>query len=150
MKTIGQRIAQAREAKGWTGADLAKKVGYKHQSAIGNIENRLGGHGGHKIAKIAEALEVPIEWILRGPDSDEVPFTTQASHYTNTSAAPPVAKEESRPYITDASIDEAMTLFRQLNTSQRLKAISFMRRLLEEKNDNEPPQDSLAIPNIAA
>lgn len=74
MKTIGERIRQAREALKISGDTLAKKAGYKNQSAIGNLENRAGGTGGNKIGVIADALNVPIEWLLRGPDCDVVPF----------------------------------------------------------------------------
>lgn len=73
MKTIGERIRQAREARGLSGESLADLVGYKHQSAIGNLENRASGNGGNKIGQIADALSVPVEWLLRGPDGAEVP-----------------------------------------------------------------------------
>lgn len=57
-----------------SGEALAKKVGYKNQSAIGNLENRAGGTGGNKINKIADALNVSVDWLLNGPDGDNVPF----------------------------------------------------------------------------
>lgn len=74
MKTIGERIRQAREAKGWSGEKLAKAVGYKKQSAISNLENRATGNGGNKLAVIADKLCVPVEWLIQGPDSDNTPF----------------------------------------------------------------------------
>jgi len=74
MKTIGERIRQAREDRQMSGYELAMKVGYKHQSAIGNLENRAIGNGGNRIAEIAEALRVPLEWLMKGPDSDTVPY----------------------------------------------------------------------------
>jgi transcriptional regulator with XRE-family HTH domain len=52
-----------------SGEDLAKKVGYKHQSGISNLENRATGRGGFNIQKIAEALDVSIEWLINGPDT---------------------------------------------------------------------------------
>lgn len=69
-----------------SGLELAQMVGYKHQSAIGNLENRAGGSGGHKIGDIAEALGVPVEWLLKGPDCDQVPFkdANTSKHETNT------------------------------------------------------------------
>ena len=57
-----------------SGEALALAVGYKSQSAIGNLENRKDASGGRKIARIAEALNVPIDWLLNGPDSAVVPF----------------------------------------------------------------------------
>lgn len=74
MKTVGERIRQARDAHKMSGEQLAKKVGYKRQSGIANLENRAGGTGGNKLGAIADALGVPVEWLLRGPDGPNVPF----------------------------------------------------------------------------
>jgi transcriptional regulator with XRE-family HTH domain len=78
MKSVGERIRQARDALGISGLALAQKVGFKTQSAISNLENRASGTGGGKIALIADALNVPVEWLLRGPDSESVPFLLPA------------------------------------------------------------------------
>lgn len=150
MKTIGQRIAQAREAKGWSGARLAEAVGYKNQSSIGNIESRLGGRGGHKIAEIARALEVPIEWVLQGPDTDEVPFIAKSKSYQAERQDSIGVGEDTAEYAVDASISEAMQLFRQLNTTQRMEAIDHMRRLLEGRPMRDRPEGDMAFPKIAA
>ena len=64
MKTIGERIQQARLAKGWSAGYLAKKVGYKTQSGISNLENKATGSGGNKIGKIAAALDVTLDWLM--------------------------------------------------------------------------------------
>lgn len=61
MKTVGQRIKQARIAAGITGEALALAVGYKNQSAISAIEARTTGQGGHHIDRIAQALRVPLD-----------------------------------------------------------------------------------------
>lgn len=74
MKTIGERIRQARVALQWSGEKLSKEVGYTHQSAIGNLENRAVGQGGSKIALIAKKLNVSVDWLMNGPDCDHVPF----------------------------------------------------------------------------
>ena len=74
MKTIGERIKQARAERGWSAYELAKKSGYKTQSGIGNLENKATGSGGNKIGEIAKALSVSVDWLLNGPDSDNVPF----------------------------------------------------------------------------
>lgn len=76
MKTAGERIRQAREALGWSAALLAEKVGYKTQSGISNLENRISGSGGHKLRDIANTLGVSVEWLLNGPDGPTVPFIT--------------------------------------------------------------------------
>lgn len=78
MKTIGERIQQARLKKGWSALKLAKDVGYGTQSGIGNLKSRVGGSGGNKIGAIAKSLNVPLEWLMNGPDSDDVPFLPTA------------------------------------------------------------------------
>ena len=40
MKTVGERIRQAREGLAMSGEELAQKAGYKTQSGIGNLEFR--------------------------------------------------------------------------------------------------------------
>ena len=55
---------------------LAEKVGYKTQSGISNLENRISGSGGHKLRDIANTLGVSVEWLLNGPDGPTVPFIT--------------------------------------------------------------------------
>lgn len=74
MKSVGERIQQARLARGMTAAALAAEVGYKTQSGIANLENRSNGNGGNKITAIAHVLQVPKTWLQDGPDSDTVPF----------------------------------------------------------------------------
>ena len=77
MKTIGERIQQARLAKRWSADELAKKVGYKTQSGISNLENKATGSGGNKISEIARVLSVSIDWLMSGPDCENVPFLPQ-------------------------------------------------------------------------
>lgn len=72
MKTVGERIRQAREFRKMSGEELAHLAGYKHQSGISNLENRATGRGGFGIQKIAEALDVPIEWLINGPDTENM------------------------------------------------------------------------------
>lgn len=68
MKTVGERIKQARLWRGISGEDLAKAVGYKTQSGIANLENRATAGGGKRLHLIAKALNVPVQWLLEGPD----------------------------------------------------------------------------------
>lgn len=80
MKSVGERIRQAREFRGLTGQQLATLAGYKHQSAIGNLENRATGTGGNKLVDVARALDFSVQWLLSGPDTDDMrtvaPFST--------------------------------------------------------------------------
>lgn len=135
MKTVGERIRQARKVRGLSGEELAHAVGYKNQSAISNLENRTTGTGGTKIAKIANALRVPVRWLHEGPDGPDVPFSdpmvsnAEAASFT---IAGTEAQEERTPYHQDRSISEALDLFRSLPTAARLKAISYMQYLASE------------------
>lgn len=76
MKSVGERIRQARDARRLSAEALAQLVGYKNQSGISNLENRATGTGGTKLPAIADALQVPVGWLLSGPDGPEVPRAT--------------------------------------------------------------------------
>ncbi|MDP3709117.1 MAG: helix-turn-helix domain-containing protein, partial [Polaromonas sp.] len=131
MKTIGERIRQAREALGLSGDALAKRVGYKNQSAIGNLENRAGGTGGSRIEIIADALNVTVDWLLRGPDRDSVPF---ANGYMQTQGAdgqtPPSSTAQQSQWrrdFVDPVLSEANMLMRKMSPAGREQAILYLR-----------------------
>lgn len=132
MSTIGERIKRARLAQNMSGEELAVGVGYKNQSAIGNLENRGGGTGGKKLPDIARKLRVPLQWLIEGPDDGEIPFlepiATGAQPEYSTQAND--SKNPATSYVIDASVLEAVELFKALKTEQRLKAINYMRELL--------------------
>jgi transcriptional regulator with XRE-family HTH domain len=130
MATIGDRIRRARLARNMTGEELATAVGYKNQSAIGNLENRAGGTGGQKLPDIARALRVPLTWLAEGPDDGDIPFLEPLSTSSTVRHTTLASEPASAPYTVDASVDEAVTLFTRLRTEQRLKAISYMHELL--------------------
>lgn len=138
MKTVGERIRQARDARGLSGEELAHAVGYKNQSAISNLENRSTGTGGTKIARIATALRVPVQWLLEGPDGPEVPFSEpmvshdEAISFSIADNREHLVQEKLPGYGADASLAEAMLLFKRLDTAQRLKAISYMQFIASE------------------
>lgn len=72
MKSVGERIRQAREFRKLSGEELAHKIGYKTQSGISNLENRNGGMGGAKVFLIAQVLDVSLHWLLNGPDTADM------------------------------------------------------------------------------
>jgi len=104
MKTIGERIRQARELRGMSQASLAALAGFAQQSAIGNLENRATGRGGFNLPKIASALGVPLEWLMNGPDGETVPFLVAGE-------APPTVSTTTLP-LTD--LDRAIAALRRL------------------------------------
>ncbi len=99
MKTVGERIRQAREYRGMSGETLALKVGYKGQSGISNLENRSNGRGGFQLARIAKELDFSLTWFLNGPDVDDL---SQVGPYTPDQKT--VAKEVDSEYKTSRSI----------------------------------------------
>ena len=131
-----------------TGHDLAMAVGYKHQSAIGNLENRATGNGGHKLADISRILRTPIEWLLAGPDSDQVPFIPQQVDQfvgvkVNTIAGEPnvaIFPEQSR--TLDQWTAEGLTILLKLDSAQRAAMIAKMREYVQFLG---PPRNGQAL-----
>ena len=111
-----------------SGATLAKRVGYKNQSAIGNLENRAGGTGGNKIGQIADALRVPVDWLLRGPDSDIVPaLPGWHDDRTRATGGHPAEESDGPDYAPDPILREANTLLSQMSRAGREQAIAYLR-----------------------
>lgn len=124
VKTIGERIKQARDELGLSAEELAQLSGYATQSGISNLENRATGRGGNKINQIAAALNVTVDWLMNGPDSDHVPFIDiGVKTYAPIVAIPFVTNEP------DRLIDEAVHLLSKMSASGRQEAINFLRFL---------------------
>lgn len=134
MKTVGERIRQAREARKMSGDTLAKLAGYKNQSAIGNLENRPGANGGNKIGAIANALGVTIDWLLNGPDGDTVPLIVAPSaSYRQNPPKAQIASEDLAQY----QAEEFMQLFAQLDGPGKKEALSFMTFLVSRQDKSQ-------------
>lgn len=129
MKTLGERIRQAREYRGWSGADLAHRAGYKTQSGISNLENRASGTGGRNIKKIADALNVSIEWLMHGPDSDIPPFLPPLTPFEATKKNDLTGTASEPENGWDAGTSEALQLFRGLSHDGRQQALTYLRFL---------------------
>lgn len=61
---IGNNIKRARELKGFTQDELAKRMGYKSRSTIARIENGDNDVSQSKLKKFAEILDVSIDFLL--------------------------------------------------------------------------------------
>lgn len=61
---IGNNIRRARELKGLTQDELAKRMGYKSRSTIARIENGDNDVSQSKLKKFAEILNVSIDFLL--------------------------------------------------------------------------------------
>jgi len=90
MKTVGDRIRQAREFRGLSAEELARRVGYKTQSGISNLENRATGRGGYALPKIAQELNISLEWFLQGPDSHDISHVPTYREHLETDLSTPV------------------------------------------------------------
>lgn len=53
LKTIGERVRQARVARGWSQQYLAQAAGFKSQGGVANLENRASTRGGFNLPTIA-------------------------------------------------------------------------------------------------
>ena len=62
---IGERIREARQAKGWTQDELADVVGVS-RSAVAQWETGRAGQVTGNLARIAEVLDVGIEYLTHG------------------------------------------------------------------------------------
>lgn len=129
MKTVGERIRQARTARRWSGLDLALRCGYKSQSGIANLENRTGGAGGKRISKIADILRVPVSWLLNGPDSDAVPFLPDA--YTDGQLAritpAPTPSIATETFSADPWTTEVLQIMAMLKPHEKQGALAHLR-----------------------
>ncbi len=139
MKTVGERIRQAREARKLSGSALADMVGYKNQSAIGNLENRPGASGGNKIGAIAAALGVTADWLLNGPDSEAVPWIEDsAKHPAGSNAV-----HQTQPQYES----EILSLYRHLNATGRQEAIDYLRYLVQKQDKSAAiPREGHPLP----
>lgn len=61
---IGNNIRRARELKGLTQDELAKRMGYKSRSTIARIENGDNDVSQSKLKKLADILDVSIDFLL--------------------------------------------------------------------------------------
>lgn len=61
---IGNNIKRARELKGLTQDELAKRMGYKSRSTIARIENGDNDVSQSKLKKFADILDVNIDFLL--------------------------------------------------------------------------------------
>lgn len=106
-------------------AELASAAGFKHQSAIGNLESRATGRGGFSLPAIARCLDVPVEWLLDGPDGP-----TPAGAQAPSDSPQPIATSQVTK-VTD--IDRAIHILRRLPKSAVTEALQFI-QFLETKS----------------
>src|SRR5215213_8515811 len=65
-KTLGQRIAEARERKGWNQTALAERLGNLRQPTVSDWENDRYVPEGKALLRLREVLEIDGHWLLTG------------------------------------------------------------------------------------
>lgn len=72
-KEFGNRIKKLRKDKGWTQDKLAEKLGYTSRAMISKIEKGERGIQAAMLPAIADALDVPVSYLLTGQiDEDKI------------------------------------------------------------------------------
>lgn len=138
MKTVGERIRQAREYRGLSGEELALKVGYSHQSGIANLENRATGRGGFKLPLIAEVLDFAVDWFLSGPDTENmknVPSFKPQQLIGETTEIQHDVRQKQALYTTTR--EKAHQIIDQLSEQGIIKAIDMLMMIKEVHPRNE-------------
>lgn len=80
---MGQRIAKARGAKGWTQADLAKAINKKPQQ-VSAWERDEGQPRAGNLSPLADALDVRPEWLVLGQEPRKAEIAAeQAAVYSH-------------------------------------------------------------------
>ena len=79
-RSIGERIRYSRKAKGYSQADLARRVGVS-QPAIANWETGLHDPRRLALAKLADVLDTPLDWLSAGARSVTESDTHAAAAY---------------------------------------------------------------------
>lgn len=69
MTTVGERIRSRREDLGWKQDDLATKAGIS-KSFLSDLENGKRNVGADKLLDIARALNLSLDYLMKGEDVD--------------------------------------------------------------------------------
>lgn len=72
MRSMGQRIKQAREKKGLLQAQLAKLIDVKSAGVISNWENDISKPDANKIVRLCQALNISVSYLLDFTVNDEM------------------------------------------------------------------------------
>lgn len=130
MTTTGDRIRRARLFRGLTAEELASMVGYATQSGIANLENRATGRGGYRLPRIAQALDVSLDWLLGGPDTIDISDVPGYFHLIDEEKPPlKVSSLPAPPYLPQ----EYAWPFRQITPQQWNSLSQDVRKTLEQQ-----------------
>ncbi len=130
MTTTGDRIRRARLHKGMTAEELALQAGYATQSGIANLENRATGRGGYRLPKIAQVLNVSLDWLLSGPDDIEM---ANVPAYLNSSGNTSLAQPLEISSISFSGLTQDIWPFQRITPAQWQSLSPEIRDVLEKQ-----------------
>ena len=107
----GDRVARRRTQLGRSQEWLAEQAGYERQGSIGQIEGGIGNPSARRLAALADALELSIDWLFGdGPDDRYERDGAETDDVTRT-------RELLRAH--EAEVDRLEAEVRQLRSSLR-------------------------------
>lgn len=71
LATFGQRVKFMREHWGWTQDDLRERTGFS-KGFLSDVENDKSNVSGANLLKLADALDVSIDWLVRGTKPQDI------------------------------------------------------------------------------
>lgn len=108
-RSIGERIRQARKAQGYSQSDLAHRVGVS-QPAIANWESGVHDPRRLTLAKLADALGAPLDWLAAGDRSSAESDKHAAAAYIRRPVrhVPVISLRGAALFVQDAKADPHM------------------------------------------
>jgi transcriptional regulator with XRE-family HTH domain len=68
---LGRRVAETRLHRGWSQAEVARRMGKQNSQTISEWERDVSAPSAGELMKLAEALEVTTDWLLYGRSATE-------------------------------------------------------------------------------
>lgn len=99
MKTLGDSLRNAREAKNYTQKEVAKKAGINNKT-ISNYENDVSSPDPNTLKTFADIYETSVDYLLgRSNHYKESDLSITKKHYFNVDGLPEEALEKVEEYI---------------------------------------------------
>ena len=131
MRTLAERLAWARQEKGWSQPELARVAGVKNQSTVGMLESGARKSSSY-IPALANALGVSALWLADGKGSPTPADATGPAHQAPELREPPSTdieqmSIEARAKILAEQAAEVASLWMALPEPQRSALLSELR-----------------------
>lgn len=135
--TIGQRIKEARLAKGYTQEELAKKMGYKGKSIICKYEKNADNVTLDTVSAFAKALGVSESYIMGWDDIDWNPETQEITRDLSKCYKKNIinGKEIHPEYMAASVIGSIMITPEQKLSERKMKELEELVKILVDDED---------------